>query len=87
MGNIIDFPGGDKPKTDKDLTEEERRIEEEKYESFLRYIHSIKERIYAKNELDREAAEIYIAAMNKILPELREAITYAMDTEIDWTKK
>ena len=87
MGEIIDFPSGDKPKTDKDLTEEERRIEEEKYESFLRYIHSIKERIYAKNELDREAAEIYIAAMNKILPELREAITYAMDTEIDWTKK
>ena len=30
MGNIIDFPGGDKPKTDEDLTEEEKRIEEEK---------------------------------------------------------
>jgi len=87
MGDIIDFPGGDKPKTDEDLTEEEKKIEEEKYESFLRYIHSIRERIYAKNELDREAAEIYIAAMNKIFPELREAITYAMDTEIDWTKK
>ena len=87
MGDIIDFPSGDKPKTDKDLTEEERRIEEEKYETFLRYIHSIKERIYAKNELDREAAEVYIAAINTIFPELREAITYAMDTEIDWTKK
>tara|TARA_B100000963_G_scaffold92231_1_gene79347 strand:+ start:679 stop:942 length:264 start_codon:yes stop_codon:yes gene_type:complete len=87
MGDIIDFPSGDKPKTDEDLTEEEKKIEEEKYETFLRYIHSIRERIYAKNELDREAAEIYIAAMNKIFPELREAITYAMDTEIDWTKK
>tara|TARA_B100001093_G_C26362283_1_gene815045 strand:- start:299 stop:562 length:264 start_codon:yes stop_codon:yes gene_type:complete len=87
MGDIIDFPSGDKPKTDEDLTEEEKKLEAEKYETFLRYIHSIRERIYAKNELDRQTAEVYIAAINTIFPELREAIKYAMETEIDWTKK